>query len=311
MHTKSSLLGWMKAQHSSMPSQVYSHESASPSSDRILDKATNATKLTPISALPADVLIEIISIISRPRVHRHDYVKRLHTLAQVCSTWANIILQTPVLWSLVRFDALFGGTGWLTALRRSQPCRIEVECRLDPWGSPEPFWSTIKTHSHRWTSLMIDAPEGGERFEFAGVHAPFLEELSIYMSGEQLDVGGANFPNVSALALINVGLQDWASGLLSGLRSLYLHLGHTLVHPPSLEQFLDILAASPHLEDLRIHAMDSAVDSASIRWPLILLPELRNITIGNLPAIAVDAILQSIHAAQCSVLSSAANLMSS
>ncbi|KAG8990209.1 hypothetical protein FRB94_013647 [Tulasnella sp. JGI-2019a] len=211
-----------------MPNQVRSCESISPSPIRALDKEIDTTTLTPISVLPADVLIEIISIVSYPQGDspRHDYDKQLHTMAQVCSTWASIILQTPCLWSLVHFDD--GGTGWVTALRRSQSCRIAVECLVGSWKSPEPFWSTIKTQSNRWASLVITAPDGSRWIEFAGVCAPLLEELRIYMSGEQLDIDRANFPNLSAISLTNVGLQDWTSGLLSGLRYLHLrvHLGH-------------------------------------------------------------------------------------
>ncbi|KAG9033145.1 hypothetical protein FRB95_000487 [Tulasnella sp. JGI-2019a] len=229
-------------------------------------------------------------------------------MAQVCSTWASIILQTPCLWSLVHFDD--GGTGWVTALRRSQSCRIAVECLVGSWKSPEPFWSTIKTQSNRWASLVITAPDGSRWIEFAGVCAPLLEELRIYMSGEQLDIDRANFPNLSAISLTNVGLQDWTSGLLSGLRYLHLrvHLGHRLVHSPSIQQLLDVLVSNPRLEYLRIQGMDPAVDNASIRWPLILLPKLRNIKFGSLPSIAIDVILLSIHATYCSSLYLSATL---
>ncbi|KAG9033156.1 hypothetical protein FRB95_000498 [Tulasnella sp. JGI-2019a] len=171
--------------------------------------------------------------------------------------------------------------------------------------------STIKTHSHRWASLEITALEGGEWVKFAGVRAPFLEELNIYMSGEQLDIDRGNFPNVPAMSLTNAGLQDWTCGLLSGLRYLYLFLRHGLVHLPSLQQLLDTLAASPRLERLELEVMDLAVDNASIRCPLILLPELRNIKFRSLPAIAMDVILQSVHATHCSILSLKGKLLSS
>ncbi|KAG9024867.1 hypothetical protein FRB95_010949 [Tulasnella sp. JGI-2019a] len=266
INTESSLPGNMNARDSSVLDQVRSHESASSSSNRILDRETKATTLTSISVLPEDVLIEIISIIGRPQgdVHRHGYVKRLHTMAQVCSTWASIILHTPSLWRLMHLDAQFGGTGWVTALRRSEPCRIAVECRLCSLKPPELFWSTIKKHSHRWTSLVIRAPEGSKWVKFIGVHAPYLEELSIQMSGEQLAIDRANFPNVSAISLTDVGLQDWTSGLLSGLRYLHLHLRNTSVHPPTLEQLLDVLAASPHLEKLNISQVAPTTDDTSI-----------------------------------------------
>ncbi|KAG9033147.1 hypothetical protein FRB95_000489 [Tulasnella sp. JGI-2019a] len=288
-----------------MPNQLRSHEPASPSSDRVLDKETDTIKITPISVLPEDVLIKVIGIVSHPQgdQHPHDYVKRLHTMAQVCASWASIILHTPSLWSAIRFDADFGGTGWVTALRRSQHCRIAVECQSRT--SPEPFWSTIVTHSHRWASLTVIVLQRSKWVRFTGVRAPFLKELRLSMSGEQLDIDREAFPNVSTVALSGVALQDWSCGLLSGLRSLYLYLGNPSVHPPSLQQLLDMLAASPRLEDLRIHSMASVVDNASIRWPLISLPALRNITFEYLPAIAVDVILQSIHATHCSVLSSA------
>ncbi|KAG8989880.1 hypothetical protein FRB94_013907 [Tulasnella sp. JGI-2019a] len=296
-----------------MPSQVKSHESASPPSDRVLDKETDATKLAPISVLPEDVFTEIISIVSHPQddLHPHDYVKRLHTMAQVCSTWASIIRRTPSLWSVVRFDAGFDGMGWITALKRSQSSRIAVECDLKSWKSPEPFWSAIITHSHRWASLSINAQQGSKWVKLAGVHAPFLEELSIYMSGEELDINRGNFPNLSAVTLTNVSLQNWTCGLLSGLRYLHFHLGHPSVRPPSIQQLFDMLAASPRLEHLRLYAMHPAIDNTSTRWPLISLPELRNITLGYLPVTAIDVILRSIHATHCPILSAMANLMSS
>ncbi|KAG8990327.1 hypothetical protein FRB93_003235 [Tulasnella sp. JGI-2019a] len=157
----------------------------SPSSDRVLDKETDTIKITPISVLPEDVLIEVIGIVSHPQgdQHPHDYVKRLHTMVQVCASWASIILHTPSLWSAIRFDADFGGTGWVTALRRSQHCRIAVECQSRT--SPEPFWSTIVTHSHRWASLTVIVLQRSKWVRFTGVRAPFLKELRLSMSGEQ------------------------------------------------------------------------------------------------------------------------------
>ncbi|KAG9008680.1 hypothetical protein FRB93_006226 [Tulasnella sp. JGI-2019a] len=271
------------------------------------------TKLSSISALPDDVLIQIISIVGHPQgdPHQYDYVKRLHTMAQVCSTWASIIRQTLGLWLIVRFDAEFDGMGWATALKRSQRSRIAVECDLKSWKSPEPFWSTIITHSHRWASLSINAQQASKWVKFTGVHAPFLEELSIYMSGEELDINRENFPNLSAVALTNVSLQNWTCGLLSGLRTLRFRLGHSSVRPPSILQLLDMLAASPCLKHLRLYAMDPAIDNASTCWPLISLPELCNITLGYLPATAIDVILRSIQATHRPVPLATANLTSS
>ncbi|KAG9023319.1 hypothetical protein FRB95_013261 [Tulasnella sp. JGI-2019a] len=287
-----------------------SDKSTSPSStSRVSDKGTNATTFTPISLLTEDVLIDIIYIVSHPEGdrRRHVYVQQLHTLAQVCSTWASVIQQTPSLWLLGRLDTRFPVAGWVMALKRSQSSQIAVECFSGLWMLTERFWSAIKTHSHRWSSLTMAVPKGGSWVTFAGVRAPCLDELSISMSGEQLDIDRGNFPNASGLELVNVSLQDWGSDLLSGLRYLHLCLRHSPIRPPSLRQLLDMLAASLRLERIDLQAMDPAVDNVSVRQPPILLPELRSITFVYLPANAIDVIINSVHAAQCPRLYSMAN----
>ncbi|KAG9023318.1 hypothetical protein FRB95_013260 [Tulasnella sp. JGI-2019a] len=301
MQLESLLLGKIRARGSSMFNQARTHEFSSPT-NRVSDKETDATKLTPISLLTEDILIEIIHIVSHPggNPRPHDYVRRLHTLAQVCFTWASIIRQTPSLWSLVCFDTRAYGAEWITALKRSQSSRIAVECFSDSRKPPEPFWSAIKTHSHRWKSLAITSRTRGGWVEISEVRAPFLDELSLFMSGEELFIDRENFPNVSALTLAKVSLPDWGSELLSGLR--YLNLGHTPVRPPSLQQLLNMLAGSPRLEYLKLQVMDPPVDHISGRRPPILLPELRNIKFVYLPAIAIDVIMQSIYAAGCPIL---------
>ncbi|KAG9025281.1 hypothetical protein FRB95_010361 [Tulasnella sp. JGI-2019a] len=141
---------------------------------------------------------------------------------------------------------------------------------------------------------------GGD--EFDDVYSPFLQQLRICILGStrQLTIGRENFPAISALTLRNVGFRDWDSGLLSGLR--YFHLSSVAPHPPSVLQLLDMLVASPRLEQLELLSMKPTVDGASVRNPPILLPSLRNLRFDELPVTTVDVVLRSIHAAYCRIV---------
>ncbi|KAG9023520.1 hypothetical protein FRB95_012980 [Tulasnella sp. JGI-2019a] len=109
------------------------------------------TDFTPISLLQEEILVKIIRIVGHPRSDPHDYVGRLHAIAQVCSTLASIIRQPPSLWLLVSFvsASVRGGTEWVMAPKRPQSSRIAVECLGESGKPTERFWSTFRTHSHR------------------------------------------------------------------------------------------------------------------------------------------------------------------
>ncbi|KAG8986066.1 hypothetical protein FRB94_014012 [Tulasnella sp. JGI-2019a] len=269
-------------------------------SDQLSGTHTRTLEPISISDLPEEVLVRIIHIASHPLGDwfSRDYIDMLHTMAQVNSTWASIILQTPSLWPLVYYDIGLGGSKWLTALKRSRSSPIAVDCYVRSQAETEPFWSTVKAHSCRWVSLTIRTRHG-DWFGFDGVYAPYLDVFRFYTmaAAKQLDIGRENFPKVSALTTRRIGIRDWSSGLLSGLR--YLRLWNTSTHPPSLLQLLDMLAASPHLEYLNMSAMAATANNVSIRRPPISLPDLRTFRCADVPVIVIVGILQSVHVASC------------
>ncbi|KAG8988121.1 hypothetical protein FRB93_004276 [Tulasnella sp. JGI-2019a] len=93
---------------------------------------------------------------------------------------------------------------------------------------------------------------------------------------------------------------DRSSGLLSGLRFLCLSI--ISAFPPSLQQLLDMLAVSPHLEELKLLEMAPAVEDASVRRPPIQLHDFHDLYLRGLPTTVIDVILQSIHAAYCLIV---------
>ncbi|KAG8982563.1 hypothetical protein FRB93_007995 [Tulasnella sp. JGI-2019a] len=298
----------MREQHDSIFVQIENHPLASaiPFDTQLPDDDDNVPKLVTVSHLPAETLVQIIHIASHPRGNRrsHDYIKRLHAFAQVCSAWANVIRQTPSFWSLVHYDAQFGGSEWLMALKRSRSSPIAVEFVNRAQTTNDPFWSTIKPHSHRWLSLVIRTREKRDHWiDFHGVCAPLLDDLRINISNlaRELTISRENFPAVSTLTLINVGLRDWDSGLLSGLR--HLHLSSIPDDPPSLLQLLNMLAASPCLEHLDMSWVEPAVNGTFVRRPPIPLPNLRYLRFDEFPVTVIDIILQSVQATYCPIIS--------
>ncbi|KAG9033146.1 hypothetical protein FRB95_000488 [Tulasnella sp. JGI-2019a] len=128
-------------------------------------------------------------------------------------------------------------------------------------------------------------------------YCPTLYLTSNSTLSQLLSLSQENFPVVSRLTLTRVGLRDWGSGLLSGLHHLYL--SETSDYPPSLQQLLDMLVESPHLEHLHLLGVCPAVDDTSIRRPPIPLPNLRNVKFVNLPDIFINTLLESIYAVYC------------
>ncbi|KAG9033143.1 hypothetical protein FRB95_000485 [Tulasnella sp. JGI-2019a] len=132
------------------------------------------------------------------------------------------------------------------------------------------------------------------------MHCSVPSAVAISTSSQQLNIGGENFLDVSSLSLTNIGLRDWSSGLLSGLH--LLDLSDIPAFSPSLQQLLDVLAASPHLEKLNLSEVTPTIDGTSVRRPPIPLPDLRYLSFGNLQTIIVDVILLSVHAAYCPIV---------
>ncbi|KAG8995089.1 hypothetical protein FRB94_009465 [Tulasnella sp. JGI-2019a] len=84
----------------------------------------------PILCLPLELIIKIIQDATDFSDHwmaRSDhYYRKLHSLAQVCRFFADIIKVTPILWSTLDSRAALTSFPWNAVIRRSQSCPLFV-----------------------------------------------------------------------------------------------------------------------------------------------------------------------------------------
>ncbi|KAJ7251418.1 hypothetical protein C8J57DRAFT_1353557 [Mycena rebaudengoi] len=169
--------------------------------------------LAPVRRLPAEVLVEIFSLIPE-----HDGISRRTTpvqeldrlakkellvLSKVSFYWHSVVMGTPRLWSTLVADM----DSWeepgasphtlLALLARSlqrgatHPLTMELQCRT-PWKNQQQALELVGQHSHRWRDMYFSMNE--KCFSFlsgARANMPNLEVLEIMVEGgwtEQFDV---------------------------------------------------------------------------------------------------------------------------
>ncbi|KAG8858232.1 hypothetical protein FRB96_005361 [Tulasnella sp. 330] len=272
--------------------------------------------------LPLELVTQIFWLAAR--CNACDYIPRLHILANVCKTWAEIIKATPSLWPIVSSQRpIFE---WIAALRLSGSCPIVLLQRDDSTRAREGFWSAAVKHAHRWKVAHVRAEDAKCLSALETVSAPLLRTLQLEarrpdlgarpLVGAQAETqlpgrantshpalvsslfrGGA--PQLTHVELRNVAIKSWKSSVLSGLR--ILEIKDVASHGPSVQQIFDVLGACPDLEQLSLHNIIIIGDtpSESEQYETIQLLRLNRISLVRLAATVVSQILSTVLAPSC------------
>lgn len=208
-----------------------------------------------------------------------DYVQ-LYRLRLVSRQWLGLIDGTPELWTYISNS--FPQPIYTNALRKSSSIDLDVRCVNSPTALD--FAGVVVPHAHRWRSLSIASDNTSIFLAFLDFPRSNLQHklrTLIVSSDIGLSIGGVfcgPAPRLKCVSLAGVGSpQAWSRlPALHDLQSLALA---NLMMSPHLSELLDLIAASPGLQDLRLNT-DIPNYNVSKRQS-ILLPQLTRFSISQ------------------------------
>lgn len=252
--------------------------------------------------LPAETLITIFGFSFRDKDGnvRTDYIPILHTLAQVCKTWRDVVIHSPQLWTHI--DLSRPKAEWNLALKLSQDSLLDIQARMADQPVDEDDWWTISSHAYgsRWRSLDLDAEWSDALESLQRHHAPNLTSLRLRLppknSALVMDyIFAKGAPKLVDVEMETVALDYWAPTCFTHLRKLNLH--NIRNYGPSVEMLMEVLQASPKLESLRLFRIrfgsSYGLAEPPVKTELLYLKDLELVT--NQPD-AAEQIVQRISA---------------
>ncbi|KAG9032688.1 hypothetical protein FRB95_001116 [Tulasnella sp. JGI-2019a] len=243
-------------------------------------------------------------------------LERLHALACVSKYWSSIVLSTPQLWTVVRYETGQYSSDpphlWKIALKRSMqlPISCQIHARERGMLSEKDSLALerISAESHRWRSMDFKGFIPPKVIRFLASPCPNLESLSLKPSGH-LALTDLEIPfgeHLHSIWLNCISLR-WDECMLHDLRTLSLHMnrGWEADGGPSWQQILAILSRSPRLEVLELvnpHMFgESSTLSPEVAQQIahmgrIILSCLRTLKIVGISLAISFSILAKVHA---------------
>lgn len=222
---------------------------------------------------------------------------RLRELANVYSSWRNVIIDAAELWNVVQL----GSPSAPVAVRRSKTRLIDIEMKYTDARSPQNvhnFLELIKPHASRWRSVYFEGSSA-----YLNVLAPLLsttsslKTLSLHSSSqltlEEISRGGG----LQSLSLSNIAVRG-ENMALQDLRSLSLQR-----MPGATPSFiLGILKTCPAITHLSLDnhppSFPAMLDNPSPRssYTPLHLPNLVVLRFKAMSPNFVTSVVQSIRA---------------
>ncbi|KAH9936687.1 uncharacterized protein B0H18DRAFT_1206927 [Fomitopsis serialis] len=302
---------------SSLESQPRTHETIADKIAHhyrcIYDLRTQWNDLSPISALPPEVLAEIflhVAGIRASNIHsRLPYIDEWIYVSHVCRRWRFVALGCPALWSRLTVKGP-ASCQWLPEfLARSNQVSLSMAISFETHSSfgfgtplPEELISIALSSLRRMRTLKIDAAPGysPEIMKLLEGPAPLLEDLYISETKPSGILDPLNqllrCPETCRLRRLDLKCPvDWAGISLSGLTRLSVGSSYRVM---KLDAFLAALAQMPRLEEL---ATDGAfipnyygeAHTPSLPTPAHL-PRIRTLRIWRETAAQCACILRSM-----------------
>ncbi|KAG8946031.1 hypothetical protein FRC04_012150 [Tulasnella sp. 424] len=264
----------------------------------------------PISRIPLDVFLEILSMVlgvmgnSVDRIyslrHTMDYYKELQRLRLVASAWSTLIDQTPKFWIYV--DAFAPEEIWRAAFQKSKKMKISVDCisHLRPPNTRlhQSFVNELSIHAPRIRSLDIMEKDLREIVskdaEMAGLVSLHVKRyLTDRFAQRSPEISLAKWtPNVQNVELLGCSF-NWPDPGWTNMKSLKLVHGDPATIFDTL-QLLNILAGSPTLERLILHGQVPTEAPDTTRLPQIHLGALKTLKLNTYSTRGLFQLLDSI-----------------
>lgn len=243
-------------------------------SDLILRLKERRNSQIPWAKLPVELQSQVCIEDARSLTGR-ERMERALELGQVSTSWRNVVINTPRLWTAIDTDSLDLANLILT---RSKNVPLDVE--ISPTSSQVALVA-IGVHIHRWRSLDAEASDVRRLLSYLREPLPVMERLYIdYESEMGLPFtfhfgGGARLVD---LDLATVYPTNPESIILSGLTRLAL-----LTMPIPDNILIGILQACPSVEDLLFDGLEYLDTGAPLSdSPRLIRPSLKTLEIDEL-----------------------------
>ncbi|KAG8934809.1 hypothetical protein FRC01_000077 [Tulasnella sp. 417] len=239
----------------------------------ILKQSRNT--LAPIHVLPDEVLVKIwlFCIQDAPKVS-----DLLQTLALVCKSWHQSVLNQPALWCYLQDTSKARRyNNW--AFQKSQNYPLHLHLASKNLDSSYSLIKMALPESRRWKSFTLVTEYGFESPAadplinmLADANLEKLTSLELRAKTYWGQVGPIGLPAAPALREVRLERSPlrWETFQAPQLRALRIH-GHS-TYTPSLSEFLDLLRSTPLLEILLLK--DFNYNSTDQNSP-VHLPRLR------------------------------------
>ncbi|KAG8898280.1 hypothetical protein FRB99_007552 [Tulasnella sp. 403] len=254
----------------------------------------------PVFKLPMEILQRIaFHLLYQDRLL--DYFPTLGILRSISSRWKDAIDGGSLFWRTLGADT---PSGWISlALKNSGSALLDVS-----WCTSRrsPALTQLLCHSPRWQSLSIVV--SGNQLVSVKAANDMLQTSSLMLEKVTIQGGrpSTSFdqtcfpphfaPNLRHLAIYRTSLP-WSS--LASRQSL-TSLSLVRIHrsPPTVEQLLAILKASPFLEELEIDdvRIPRQTDTSSALQTLIQPPRLSSFALRFISPHAIHQLLDAIRA---------------
>ncbi|KAG8948714.1 hypothetical protein FRC04_009324 [Tulasnella sp. 424] len=275
----------------------------------IADIRYRRNRVALIHQLPAEVFTTIVTCLTEDYSPKEGE-RHMLDLMVVSRRWADIIVNSPELWTNIRFDHPAKFVKLIIERSKAHPLSLAWDSSRshDLDSNNEEFKSMVELvtrNSPRLRSMEVTVGRGSQQTlrRLLDCPKPRLESLYVNLSPLEFDDAASSRFRLSEgsplkeLVLDSAGLLNWDSQRLSGLRVLNLRRPANL---PSISQILLILSTSPLLTQLKLWDFGSRAGIPSAQTEqisgekLIELPHLKTISIRDLPPSYCTSILSRI-----------------
>lgn len=228
------------------------------------------------------------------------HFRGLRELAWVCDEWHGIIHTTPSLWALVSTN--FSPTLLQAALDKSRHALLKVT-HLQTSSNDEPRFANllkVAQHVHRWQEASLTLPNIERVRHYLQLPAPLITHMDITAihPDHSIDLFGGQAESLKSLRLCRVPIS-FDTPVLSNLWHLELQ---ELYHSPTTADLLRALDACPHLVRLSLKHIRADAVPLPEDHPVVVLPNLKELRIAQLPFAYSSIILCAIQIPECSEL---------
>ncbi|SJL03227.1 uncharacterized protein ARMOST_06575 [Armillaria ostoyae] len=222
--------------------------------------------LSPVHRLPRDILVEIFRWAAHRPKNSLDVTKGVWPLGQVCGWWWDIVLTSPILWSVVILKPPYirHSVDILTChFRRSAEFPLWIAVKIGDSANDRRIFDMVIQKSGLWKMTDMSAPSKDlAKLSSVSGNIPLLEEL--YVSTEDSDIVYFGTDALSTAPLLRrADLEPLEISQLSLNASSLTHFSGTLHHSADV-QYIGQIQTLIEIQILFLYDPDGPLDSGNL-----------------------------------------------